>query len=543
MKFKIAYFLIFSSLFFYGQEAAFFDKLHSTEIEKSVYLLFDGKTFSYSKQWSEEDKSFNTIKKNEVKHFQISNDDNNNFKLYLAFYNPLQVKIENSVTEEDDSNYTAISTFLESLPTDIPFSGGADESDGTKSYSKSDITNYKGLDIVSKSLVDKNFKLVNVAISNLPENSMLLYDWVKIINKNVDITRICKDNLYTKSFLKEAETISGVKAIEGFLFKPIEITISRGNQQLKTVNEWIKFSHDLLYNADQNFEVFSSKLELSKIIYEKLVTQRDLAQVNLKALTDMLSNDLATIETLLELDKNEKIDFRNLTKSKVIFIEAMILDRLESLNKNLSTFSKLNKKLEDFKAKFTSSKGPIGYTLIVEDSFPWEYEKTKVFDIKSTKLLQNGDAATDGIYSIKVKVFKSQGRLAVFPSLGLFYTPFEYKNFGISDGTVAETQGDAVYFRPAVYLNFLLRPKKGDILYPMLQIGITQGVKTPLFPIGFGFSIRDKFSITAGPLIAFQNELETLSVGSLADDAMLKDDLDTRVRLSWYLSLNYKLGK
>src|SRR5690606_9953044 len=121
--------------------------------------------------------------------------------------------------------------------------------------------------------------------------------------------------------------------------------------------------------------------------------------------------------------------------------------------------------------------------------------------------------------------------------------PFEYKNYGISENLVAETQGDPVYFRPAAYLNFLFRPNNGDILYPMLQIGITQGLKTPLFPIGFGFSIRDKFSITAGPLLAFQNELNKLTIGSPADDATLKDDLQSHIKISWYISLNYKLGK
>ncbi|MDY7394057.1 hypothetical protein UMM65_02300 [Aureibaculum sp. 2210JD6-5] len=92
-------------------------------------------------------------------------------------------------------------------------------------------------------------------------------------------------------------------------------------------------------------------------------------------------------------------------------------------------------------------------------------------------------------------------------------------------------------------MNFIYRPKNGDILYPIFQIGITQGIKTPLIPIGVGISIRDKFSITGGPLIAFQNQLNKLSIGEMSDDAKLKDDIQTHVKWNWYLSINYKIGK
>ncbi|OUS02243.1 hypothetical protein A9Q86_04255 [Flavobacteriales bacterium 33_180_T64] len=543
MKIKISFLLILYSLIINGQETAVFEKLHSTEIDNSIYLLFDGKTFSYSKEWLETDKSFITIKKDEIKQFQVSNDDNNNFKMYLAFYNPLQVKIENSESEEDDSNYTSISTFLENIPVDLPFSSDMSSGDAAKTFATSKINNYSSLKGVNKTTVDENLKAVNQIIKTLPKNSMLLYDWVKLFNEHIAIDKIARDNIYTQAFKTKTDVIDGVTAIEHFLFKPIEIAIDRNNRPKKTVNEWITYAHDTLYNADQNLESFSAKLTASKQISDALIKKRETASKNLEALKNMFSKDLVTIESLLDLNSTTKKEFRNLSMSKVVFIEAMVSDRMELLNRNLSVLLKLNKRLTNFTDAFRGIANPVGYKLIEDDKFPWSYEKTKVYDIKSTKLLQNGDADKDGVYAIKVKVFKSQGRLAVFPSLGLFYTPFEYKNYGISEGVVAETQGDAVYFRPAAYLNFLLRPKKGDILYPMLQIGVTQGIKTPLFPVGIGFSIRDRFSITIGPLLAFQNELDKLTIGATADDAILKDDINTRVRVSWYLSLNYKLGK
>ncbi|MBJ7882965.1 hypothetical protein [Gelidibacter salicanalis] len=536
--------LLFFTLTLCGQETAIFDKLHSTRIDNAVFVRYDGKLFHYKKKFSDNDASFIEISKNGTKEFQISNDDSNNLKLYLAFYNPLQYTITSAATEIDDSNYTAITTFMNQLPKDMSFMTSITDSEDKVALSLSQVKNYDSVKTKAseRKLIEERIKEVEKELDSTPNTSALLYDWIKMFKASIDLNKLI-DPLYFDAFKKRIKILQGITAIETYAFKNVGTTINRISVN-KPINTLVSAAFEKLYKAkSDDFEGFKKELEATTLIQNDLVSAMDKSKTNLEQLKKMMVDDIALLEEFLHSDSTAVKDkvFRELTTAKLVMIDALVSDKVSKNNQTVEQLIKLNKKLSEFIEGFESKSDVNGYKLLRQDQFAWSYEKSRVYELKAVSLAADGTTMADSGNTIKMKVHKSQGRLAVFASVGLFYTPFEYKNYGLSDDLVVETQGDPVYFRPAAYLNFLLRPKYGDILYPLFQVGVTQGIKTPLIPIGIGISIRNRFSLTAGPLLAFQNELDKLTVGSTTDDAGLKDDLISHIRVSWYISLNYKL--
>ncbi|MCK8520081.1 hypothetical protein M0D21_00765 [Aquimarina sp. D1M17] len=536
----------------YSQENSVFNRLHGINVQSELHLSYDGSNFFYNTDILTISKSSpNLFEKNTTKNFQVGNSQENNFKLFVAFYNPLKCKISSELSELSDPNYQAITDFINNLPQDISSIATESASIVPASYTSPDKRQGKTLNIKEKSSIQDELNKLNSKINKINSESAFMFDWIQMFKTSLDLNKMLNDeNKVDPTFSDIIDNIrpiiNDIQVIEKYLYSELSIRID-GKSESNKLNSWIKKANEKMQKSkvDDYYE-FKSHLKKSITIQAKLAEKQKEAELKLKKLKDLLKENFVVINNLLDQKKDNVANgtFKSLTQSKLILIDAVITEKMNNHAESISKLALLNIKLNEHIQQFSNENYNTRYKRIREDTFDWEFEKARQYKVIAMNLNQDGTEDKKSKNAITINVFKSQGRLAVFPSAGLFYTPFEYKNYGISDdNTISETQGDPVYFRPAAYLNFIYKPKRGDILYPLLQIGITQGLKTPLFPIGGGFSIRNKFSLTAGPLLAFQNELDKLSIGDISDDVKLKDDLQSRIRVSWYISLNYKIGK
>ncbi|MDY7394056.1 hypothetical protein UMM65_02295 [Aureibaculum sp. 2210JD6-5] len=442
--------LLLLSLFLLSnaQDKSVFDKLHSTKIDKAIYLSYDGKNFFYSKNSAKIEQDFYKIEKGATKQFQIGNDNDNTIKLFLEFYNPLKTDISLKSSEIDDPNYTAIAEFMAKLPADIPTLSPVGTQSSAAVLTVSSVSNYKELTKVEKNEVEGKIKVINDKIKEFNSESPILFDWVQMFKSNLDKSKLL-ENLYLKTFDEITTTIKGIGDVETYLFSELFFRLSVDKSNKKTVNNWIKYCHSILYKSEMNnYDSFNKNLKISQDIEKKLLEERKKANSKLKKIKELLIEDYLTIESFLDkkdLDKNNI--FKNLTSSKQVLIEAIISQKMEKHSDAIDKLSLLNKKLQKFSDEFDNNKYPRGYNMIKEDSFNWEFEKVRQYELTAISKSENGTTIEDSKNNTNLKVYKSQGRLGVFVSAGIFYTPLEYKNFGISDGLVTETQGDPVYFK------------------------------------------------------------------------------------------------
>src|SRR5690606_16818100 len=97
--------------------------------------------------------------------------------------------------------------------------------------------------------------------------------------------------------------------------------------------------------------------------------KRGAAENNLRKIKELLSNDLITILSFMDISKPEieNGEFISLTNNKLILLEAMLYDKIQHHNLSIETLTKLNSKLKDFVIQFNSLNNPGGYQLLKEE--------------------------------------------------------------------------------------------------------------------------------------------------------------------------------
>jgi hypothetical protein len=113
-----------------------------------------------------------------------------------------------------------------------------------------------------------------------------------------------------------------------------------------------------------------------------------------------------------------------------------------------------------------------------------------------------------------------------------------------SDGrtVVVRRKDKEVSYSGAVILNGILGSGRRSLLYPMIQTGVSVSPDGPgfLFGVGGRFAGSRALAFSAGGILAWVKELQTLSPGSpVAGAAALKDDLRYEPRVRWYFALQY----
>ncbi len=535
MKTKLTIAFLLCAFCLFAQNTDDFERLHSKNLEQSLYVSFDGDHFFYKSELSNDEKGFLQINNGQTKRFQIGNDDENTLQIFIEFYNPLTHKVTSTAAESDDENFKALSEFIENLSSNVGDFAEVNDVDLTENSPFNSLSKTKKKRVINEAIYNK----ASSSLASMYSKSPFMNDWVVKFKSGIieskGSSKIFTDSFYYQKFEAVVNTINGMEAIEDFLYRDID-------NSDKNVVEYIKVANEELRKVSVNdLASFKEKLKESKEIEAKLSQALQTAKTNFNNIKNLLKNDEVAITGFFTGDLDFKNEFHTIHNSKIVYLDAILADKMKKHETAIAKLKELNEKLTNYCEAYENDKYPEGFKRLEEDAFGFQFEKKRSYELVGVKLNENGDEIDDSKVTTTFVVRKSQGRLAVFTSLGMFYTPFEYKNYGLAEGLVAETQGDPVYFRPALYLNFLYRLRQGDIFYPMFQVGITQGIKTPMFPIGVGFTIRDKFSVTFGPLLAFQRELDKLEIGAMTDDATLQDDLESRIKASFYISINFRL--
>jgi hypothetical protein len=285
----------------------------------------------------------------------------------------------------------------------------------------------------------------------------------------------------------------------------------------------------------EKYDEFKAALSESEALQKKLEQVKKDVDNSLKIIVELLTVNFDKIEKFI--DNSKKSDFKIYSAGKAMALQFATKAKIEESSVFVLKLKELNEKLKKDVEGYDSK----GFKLISQDAFSWKTKKMREYSFSARHLsiagLEEGERK-----SVTYTVAKYQG-LVLFGSAGIFYTGFEYQNFGLENGVIVETKETPVYVRPALFLNLLFKVKS-DIVYPFAQIGITSGVDNPLVPFGLGVFFRDNFSISGGGLLAWQNKLsDSQLLGKPSDDASLKNSIVKRPELGFYISLNLKLGK
>ena len=522
--------------FFYlnasAQDETLFNRLHGISFTDNVYIQWNGKQFEYM---TDNDVNPHALADNSI--FNVGNKNNNNFKVYLRFYNPLKYVYKSTQTDIEDPDFKAFNEFGSKLSSAIvPVAAVASSSRSTSTMKvKDDRGNIVTFDA-----------------------SILLNDWIYALSKVID-QKYASDAASGRDKIYESliRSINNITTVESFLFDKVPDQLSEWNKKEEyTIPQWYQFTSDAIYNTDNNYPLFKKKLaesiEISSHLNAAKATSEDLTNDIIAILTKDFDNRIAPL--LANKSQSERENFKRYSTGEALKLKSnteklfaadeIILTQLEGLNTKLSTFS------DQFKGEPCSAikndTCKVGMKREYEFDLSWKATNMKKFEYELTGLNKDGSATKDFTHKITFTVGKRQ-KSYLFVSTGLLYTWFNYPSYGVSDDNgvnkVAITDQNKVGVRPVVFLNAIFNPF-AERIYPFVQLGITTGKNDVLIPVGAGISLGDMFSISGGGMLGYRKELNKLTVGgAVKDDATLQSDLINRGFASWYISLTYNLTK
>lgn len=518
-----------------AQPKTVFKRLHGTKVKTNIFLRWNepvGKTPGRFVFRVDKDDTTDWSPVSEETLFNISNDRNNTISIFLKFFNPLRSSIQSTITEIDDPVYTAINEWLAHLPV------------------------AEAAPAANKTVTEKEnavFAAAPPPASFSTLETIIIYEWVNEFLSKVNPA------VFTAAGAAPAGTPAAVAAaaatanqekykalvkaisnyakdIDQYLFE--HITINGRSMGFAT---WIAQQQQKLFNCPSDYYKFCDTIAEAAAVAGGLTSAKTRAENAIPALQSLLTDKYDT-DIKPFINDAQKQDFRAYSKGASFWITLNTSDRMKLREENLQKFQAAVNKLTAFKDEFAGSK--TGYRLEDAPAFSWSYTKMKQFEYNISLLNKDGAVVEKEKHLFSFIVAKDQ-RIVPFVSMGVFYTDFSYPNYAIEEKggvkTVVETEETKVRVRPAAYLNFLIKTK-GDLFYPFFQVGISTGVNDVLFPVGIGTSIRDKFSISLGPIFGQRKELTKLKPGAtVPDDAALQNDLGKKGFLSWYFSVNYNL--
>lgn len=506
-----------------GQDESLFNRINGTKFKEEIYIKWDDTNKSFYYAYDNID-SWHTVDDNII--FQVKNNDKNNFKVYIEFYNPLRYSIKSEDKDLDDPAYQALSDFFSKLPT-LPIA-----------------------QLVEANKSEPAVKFSPTITTSQIKQSILLHEWLYQLSQSIDTIKVKAD---LKGYDNMVTSINELEAADNYLFGKINIFIASMPEYSLgfTINEWVKKRSDALYDSDNNFAIFKAAYDVSVEVQKGLKTSKDNAKTSLETLIKLLSSDFdAKISRFIKQDKLE--DFKKYSNSTSVWLSMNHIDRFDANNKVYDKFvsflTKINEHINKFNIqKCNSEKTPtcFQYKKDYDVKLGWNIQKMKSIKYEVKKIDKEGSEVAKSNSTGEFIVAK---KLALYPfvSSGVLYSGFSYPNYTVSSNnganTVGQTSDTKVFVRPALFLNFLIA--SWEPIYPFLQLGISTGDNDAIFPVGLGLSLGKSFSISGGTMLGYRKELGSLSVGqTIKDKTELKNDLVYKGFASWYFSLNYNFGK
>lgn len=491
----------------FAQDASVYKRLNGVPLKSVLKVNYSENGFTYIPDDDAEDQP-SPLHDNV---FNISNTRKNIMFVWLKFYNPLKYKVNFSVKEIDDPNLVALKSAIDSFQ---PYSPPTSAPSSTTIASIN--TNARSRPIV------KPDSLTRVEEFN---SSRIMFDWIDNFMQSVDLVKVANNS---DKYNQLVQSINDIGSVENFLYG--KLTIEGGEN---TIEKWVQLQTSHL-NSKDTLANFISSLKISERVVTRLDEHKNKSLADINKISKLLTDGFSEIAFFLKTVEEKR--FKIYSAGKRFSLENIIISAIQSKAEAIDKLREINKKSRDFLKQFNDK----GYMTCYVHEFNWDYDKMREYTF-------TGTTTTTGTTDPKTQsatftVGKDQA-LAVFASTGVFYTPFSFNNFGIQDGLAVSTKPTAVYARPAAYLNMMFKRKKGDILYWLLQVGVSVGNETPMFPVGGGIVLRNNFSLSGGPLLVWQNKLSGIELNDPVDDAILKNSIIKRLDSSWYISINYKLGK
>lgn len=509
-----------------AQDESVFHRINGVNVSANIFLKWDDakKKFLYAN-----DKIDNWYDVDENLIFKIRNQHKNNFKVFIEFYNPLKYSIKSEAKDIDDPAYQAINDFFAKLPT-LPNLQSAEE---------------------NKTAPALTFQKFDGSVSSVQlGQSILLHEWFYQFSQAIDTSVMRASQTNTSEFESLLTLINKIKDADDYLFDKLFIANIPDYASSKfTLNDWIKKRSDILYETDNDFEVFKKELATSVDVKKGLKESKKKAEESLANLIKLLSSQFDDKIAKFIL-KSKREDFKKYSNSTSVWLSMNHIDKFDVNSKAIDVFenylTKLDEHTKKFRKKVCDQNSACSY--FSEDhnyKLAWESKKMKSIKYEVKKLEKNGTEVAKSSSSGEFIVGK---RLFFYPfiSTGALYTNFSYPNYTVSVENGVNVVGKApdtrVFVRPSVFLNFLIT--SWDPIYPFIQLGVTTGVNDAIFPVGAGLTIGKSFSISGGPTLGYYKDLNTLEVGKrIKDETELMTDLKYKGGVSWYFSINYNFGK
>jgi|GEM_PF-3648245 len=185
----------------------------------------------------------------------------------------------------------------------------------------------------------------------------------------------------------------------------------------------------------------------------------------------------------------------------------------------------------------------IGYTKGETDKIHVSTIKIKYrdIDVKDNVLKTTPDDSKSTSFQVRVRRYAP---IVVEVSGGVFYSNVAYEQYNADQNVVTKAKSLKSPTVAAAGLNLIFNSLHVSVVHPLVQIGVGTGKDRPSLLAGAGFKIDGLKSlcVTGGPLWAWQNRPQSLSVGdAVAGEAALKNDMkfELEAKPAMYIGIQY----
>ncbi|WP_276372923.1 hypothetical protein [Chryseolinea sp. H1M3-3] len=369
--------------------------------------------------------------------------------------------------------------------------------------------------------------------------SVILKDFLLTISDD----RYIKKAYYTDI----AEKVSG---IESFLYGDItNVCDCSGNGNVLAVmsNAVLSLSKETSFT---NFDISSQNLiDLKTETNDCLNKVKRILEALQQSLKDAKNHVITNPPTAKDLSTfNATID--SYAQATAKWVSVFTDKDMKTMSDRINAFGSL----VDAARKFIIEKKHTG--LISNEYVPYGSQKLqRGKDIGVSVTIISLDLSNDLIskpkdtLNINLTVVKNKPQLEISTGIALLPDQYTFNNYFVNSSngihTIANTTTTKIVL-PTLFLNYYVHLRKLDINLILPQVGVATGKEYPTFLIGAGFSEFNRFSITTGAALLFNQTLRgDFSEGmNLTDESVIKDITKAyynKFDASWYVSLNYRL--
>ncbi|MEX2233624.1 MAG: hypothetical protein WD824_15780 [Cyclobacteriaceae bacterium] len=519
-----------------GQDQSVFDRLSAKKFQTGLYISFDASNkFRYIRN----DSGPHDSPLQEGQLFAFDGEDDN-FFIYVKFYNPLRYSFKVNSADIDDPIRTTITQYISSALTGLPT---VVTSSATSSLASAPSVSHA---IMAESAeAQKHLNQVLPAIKQFDSN-LLLYEWMMEFYSNMQATEGSIPGIN-----ELIDTINGhVRTVESFLYGKVKVE----GIASRSVGELISQQKVELYKSENNYETFKTKLISAESVRDVLSGAQTNAKTSLDALVDILKTAKAT----QFIQQTQRQAFENYSKSTASSLQLTTKSLLDTRSAEVNGFRAFLESTRKAFDSFSTLGNGHAFKRVEEGVLNPRSEKARQYTLALTSLKEDG-TEDKKIVSQSLTVATRQDFVPFF-SASTIFSHVTFPNYSLqpeqtADKTllyrIEETNPTRVIASPVAFLNFLtsFTNKKTTVIYWYPQIGVGRAGGNTIIPVGIGVYIDGIFSISAGYLNGIGKRLSdeysldrTAENNIIEDQEALDDAMETGYYGGFYVSLNFSIG-